>query len=477
MFDIEQDNPDTGFRLYMEEGLRRAKTEAKARKRPRKGSGQYTNDDPQIKFLRKKICRLNYAVKVEGVGKALPELGKEKLISRYNSFRYGAALRNDQFQQHFSRDETFFFWADPATSTSEILVMVDFDVREGSGTPEGARRFAEEVKETVLPGMYCEPSTGGEGIHGYVVVQKAGVKVTRLRKALKNLELYLKTLAEATNADIACVEVKGLPPVIRYDDKGNIRDMTFGQFAKLPRGKGVLDTCKVKYIDLALLDLADIMHVPVGEAVKATATAERPVKGVATSKRHFGSFDSRIVTQEILEEMPSLEQYAARLLVQWTGSTSFKAGRWAVTAVDLAQFFAVMLAMKPNSNDSLPVRRIGRLWEAVFQAGDFARPWNHHRFKAIRDLVSQHGHIDWSEYRYQNVPGGQGRACRWSLGLTLQSRLSSFIKGGTTPVDTAAALPDGKNEFRVPKWYNFAQERQQRWWEDAERHLDLLFAA
>ena len=468
MFEPEEDSIDTAFRLHMDQALQRAKAEAKARKRPRKRTGQYANDDPHIAFLRKRTCRLNYAAKVDGVGKALPELTKDKLVSRYNARRFGAALRNDQFRQHFSGDRTYFFWADPAARTPEILIMVDIDVREGSGTPEGARRFAEQVKEKVLPGMYFEPSTGGEGIHGYVVVEKAGVNVVGTREALKNLDGYLKTFAEATKADIACVEVKGQPPVIRYDDKGNIRDMTFGQFAKLPKGKGVIDTCKVTHAYLADLDRDEIV---------VETPPDEPAEKPTTPSLKVGSFDSRIVTQAILDEIPALEQYAAKLLVQWTGSAALKAGRWTVTAVDMAQFFAVMLAMKPNINDSLPLRRIGRLWEAVFLAGDFVRPWNHHRFKAIRDLLSLHGHIDWSEFRFQNVLDGRGRACRWSLGHSLRSGLLSLIEGGTTSVDTAASLPEGGHEFRVPTWYNFALEREYRWWEQAERQLNLLFAA
>jgi hypothetical protein len=165
--------------------------------------------------------------------------------------------------------------------------------------------------------------------------------------------------------------------------------------------------------------------------------------------------------------------------VQWTGSASLKADecRWRVTATDLAQFFAIMLAIKPDPDDALPVRRIGNLWESVHQAGDFARPWNHHRFKAIRDLISKHGHIDWIDFKFQNVPDGRGRACRWRLGCGLASRLLSFVKGETTSVDTDGPLPDGKYEFRTPKWSNFAFERERLWWEDAERRMGQMIAA
>ena len=55
----------------------------------RKGSGQYTNSDPLIKFLRQHVSRLNYGTKVPGVG-VRPELAIDKFIARYNKRRFGA---------------------------------------------------------------------------------------------------------------------------------------------------------------------------------------------------------------------------------------------------------------------------------------------------------------------------------------------------------------------------------------------------
>ena len=193
-------------------------------------------------------------------------------------------------------------------------------------------------------------------------------------------------------------------------------------------------------------------------------------------KKPAGSFDCRVVRQETLDKMPQLEEYGEKLLRQWTGASSFKAGRWTVTATDMAQFFALMLCIKPKSDDSLPVRAVGRLWEEVYLAGDFSRPWNHHRFKAIRDLHSQHGHIDWVDFRFQNQPKRQGRCCRWQVSFLLRSVLSSLM-GGTTVVDTPARIVDGPHEFHTPKWFSFVLDRQQRWLAEAENRIELMFAA
>jgi hypothetical protein len=278
----------------------------------------------------------------------------------------------------------------------------------------------------------------------------------------------LKRLAVSVGADIACVEVKGLPPSIQFDDKGNITSITFGQWAKLPRGRGVLDTCKVEYGDLALLD---------PDEIKVEPQQQEGVAKKVRSQRHLGSFDNRVVRQETLDKLPELEKLSSSLLRQWTGGTSFKAGRWTVTATDMAQFFALMLCIKPRPDDSLPVRAVGRLWEEVYRAGDFARPWNHHRFKAIRDLLSQHGHVDWVDFRFQYVPERKGRCCRWTISLTLRSVLSGFQRGETTVVDTPAPLPEGPHEFRTPRWFDFVQDGHRRWLAEAEREVELLFAA
>jgi hypothetical protein len=445
-----------------------ASAKARSRQEKRKRSGQYANSDPFIKFLRQRVSRLNYGEKVAGYG-VRPKLDIDRLIARYNERRFGVALKNDQFLDHFAGRATYYFWADHLASAPDIIVMLDADAGEehGGGTTEGCWRFMERIRDDLFPGLYLEPSTNGKGVHGYLRLFKLGIRADLVRQSLKNLERYLKRRAAAVGADIACVEVKGLPPSVTYDDKGNITHITFGQWAKLPRGRGVLDTCQVNYGDIALLDPDEIKVEPEQEEIVEKKTA---------TKMRLGSFDCRVVRQEVLDQLPELEKLAGSLLLQWAGADSFKAGRWLVTATDVAQFFALMLCIKPKSDDSLPVRAVGRLWEEVHRAGDFARPWNHHRFKAIRDLLSRHGHIDWVDFRFQNLADGKGRCCRWRISFKLRGLLSSLM-GGATVVDTSARLPDGPHEFHTPKWFNLALDRQLRWRAEAEDRLEALFAA
>src|SRR5262249_53131541 len=153
----------------------------------------YTNTDPFIKFLRDRISRLNYGVKVPDFG-VRPELSASRLTARYNERRIGAALRNDQFLDHLAGRMTCYFWADHRAATPEVLVMLDFDGgdKHGGGTDEGCWRFAEQVRDSLFPGLYLEPSTNGQGVHGYLRLSKLGIRADLLRQALKNLDRYLK---------------------------------------------------------------------------------------------------------------------------------------------------------------------------------------------------------------------------------------------------------------------------------------------
>jgi hypothetical protein len=93
------------FRQVMDEHL--AACKAWCRKK-RKGSGQYTNSDPFIKFLRQRVSRLNSGEKIPGLG-VRAELDEKRLTDRYNRRRFGAALGNDQFFDHSAGDRTYYF--------------------------------------------------------------------------------------------------------------------------------------------------------------------------------------------------------------------------------------------------------------------------------------------------------------------------------------------------------------------------------
>jgi hypothetical protein len=84
------------------------------------------------------------------------------------------------------------------------------------------------------------------------------------------------------------------------------------------------------------------------------------------------------------------------------------------------------------------------LWAALYDAGDFTRPWNHHRWKAIRDWLSEMGWLDWQDHFYQVGTGrGDGRACQWRLHddfVQLLDRLALHREeGGASFVDLVSS--------------------------------------
>ena len=501
---LEADQEDPAFRQAMDAGLARAKAAAKARRKAKR--------NPFATWIRKKTCRLNYGKKYPGT-RPIPQLDAETLIKLYRRNRYGASINIDQYQRHFDGLDTLYSWADHCTGNPEIMVMIDIDAgaTHGGGTKEGAWKFAKVV-EQLFPGIHSEPSTNGEGVHSYPVISKKGVDARRIKHALRNLQVYLRELATFVGADIKCVEVKGGPPDVKYDHlTGDITDIVFGQLAKIPRQAAVMKTCTIKFDDMAMLDVADIpgkfadlaapdycmSGPPLARSARCaldpTSTSSSSI--APQSKKHVGSHDTRIIRQDVIDALPNLENYAARLLYQWIGETQLKADRWLVTPLDLAQFFSVMMALskdddgfasrfKADMGDALPVRQIGNLWQAAFKDGDFARPFNHHRFKAIRDMLSKHGHINWIDNRFFNFPDQKGKkkrdgwCCKWRLGESLRSVLESLKYTPPTSVDTTELLPDGEYEFHVPTFSQTIYWQHERAWiQKAEDDIDKFFAS
>jgi len=49
---------------------------------------------------------------------------------------------------------------------------IDIDCHK-TGTLEGAIAFANHLKDTLFPNLYFEVSTNGNGVHGYIIIEKA----------------------------------------------------------------------------------------------------------------------------------------------------------------------------------------------------------------------------------------------------------------------------------------------------------------
>jgi hypothetical protein len=81
---------------------------------------------------------------------------------------YFRRLSQRALVQHFLDKETIYF---TGSRGDETLLMLDIDCHK-TGTLEGARQFAEFLKRNYFPNLYYETSTNGNGVHGYLIVEK-----------------------------------------------------------------------------------------------------------------------------------------------------------------------------------------------------------------------------------------------------------------------------------------------------------------
>src|SRR5208283_4141141 len=146
---------------------------------------------------------------------------------------------NDELHNHFTGQDTLYFWADGRKNTPLTISMIDIDCHR-SGNPESAKAFADWLTANYFPCLYHEPSTKGR--HGYFVLFKEGFGDVAVANILKRLEKTLKKLLQVFLAaypeyQVENVEIKGTPHIITWvkGEKRKIETMKSGALAKLPR--------------------------------------------------------------------------------------------------------------------------------------------------------------------------------------------------------------------------------------------------
>jgi hypothetical protein len=94
---------------------------------------------------------------------------------------------------------------------AETLVMIDIDCLKslGLGSKEGALRFAAYLKEEFFPDLHCEPSTNGNGVHGYFVLHKLGLDAKTVNAQLRRFEKWQKQEASRAGSTYLIIGEKG----------------------------------------------------------------------------------------------------------------------------------------------------------------------------------------------------------------------------------------------------------------------------
>ena len=412
-------------------------------------------DTPQA-WLRRLTCPFDFGLKVTTTD---PETKKSSshpvhcnknrdILAAFRDNRrwmYVDRLNNEMLDAHWSGDETFYCTAAGSSRCAEALFNFDIDCH-ASGSPEGAFEAAEYLKASFFPNLYHEPSTNGRGRHGYFILDKFGMNAEGVKELLKGLERRLNDHLLSKGFDIELFEIKGLPPVLTWGDDGEVTNYTAGTLAKIPREVHRFEQWKrttvVTDLDVRRLMTklrptapAEISITPKRNPARTVAMIT--VRGSMTSKvssepRASGSMTGKVIGEGELAQLAEGGHYgnvAATLMRHHTMETS---GRTVVTAEDVAIFLACLkfFTGRMNADGTLPARRFSGLWAAMYEAGDVGRAFDCHRFKAIRDHLSDLGLLDWQDRTFvaprldDHGNRKNGRACKWMAGEVLMEMLA-----------------------------------------------------
>ena len=413
-------------------------------------------------WLHKRISHLDYGYKWHGQVKHCNY--NVEVLDHLRNKVYLSHLTNKKLANHFSGEDTFYFagnsWGD------ETLVMIDIDCH-GVGSLQGALAYAQFLKDTFFPNLYFEPSTNGNGVHGYLVIHKAGVRPAVVNDLLGQLEAYLRQTIGGF--DIETVEIKGRCPVIIWGSKrGEVANYKAGMLAKIPRNADRFEelqnttTLSVNdlrrmistplprnfspVIRLAVLCESSIIK-PVNATKKVISTvkvrspkakvrllcrhngcSENNVPKVREPKAVTGSCSDKVISKDELEKLHGHYLTVATTLM---GVHRIKTGRVVATAKDLALFLLLLKWFHEhmNADGSMPWARFKALWDALYEAGDTDRAFDPKRFAALRNYLSSLGLLDWADATYKQgrwemgVKVG-GQACKWQASEQLMEMLN-----------------------------------------------------
>jgi hypothetical protein len=343
-----------------------------------------------IKFIKKLISKSNYGIKTpDGIR---PSLTKANLKKKYKK-----EITNKLINDHWENRKTLYFYGNENKSENLSLVMIDIDVnkKEKKGSLDGAKIFAEKIKEKIGD-IYTELSTNGNGIHGYLIIDKCKKNANEVNHILKKFENYLRKEQEKENADIELVEIKGTLHEIEYKNK-YIEKIKFGTLAKIPRD--IESFLKYKNKEIKINEIEKKFSC---ELIKKTK------KEGSISRKHISK-----------EELLKLEYYE-KISIELFGEKTWKTGKFTVNNKDISIFLLILNFFSKNKNidNSTPTQRALMLWKKLYECEDIDRAWNHHRWKFIRDMFSKKGLINWIDNNYyfgDKTKGEKGVACKWEL--------------------------------------------------------------
>jgi hypothetical protein len=381
---------------------------------------------PACARLRKLISPYDHGRKHEG--RVVHAHTNAQVLHDLNTRGWVYRPTNATMVRHFEGEETVYFTADGRLKTPEVLLMVDVDCHK-KGTIASAIAFAEHLRDHHFPGLYFEPSTNGNGVHAYLVLDKQGFGDERTHQLFGMLDKALKGVHAAWQAqnpklEVELVEVKGHPPRLDWSRHGKVDSFTAGQLAKLPR--------EINRRWDEFLGTPKINSLHVSELYRKWRVEDR-----AEVKQEAGSISGHVVGREALDRFDAYLSLAAKLMPV-PHRTS---GREVATAEDLAILLLILEACtgRMNADGSMPTARIRENWGALYEQGEVDRPFNPKRYACLRDFLSREKLLDWEDEAYLPFhlsASGKGQAAKWRASEQLLEMLENSRQEAAPSAET-----------------------------------------
>ena len=413
-------------------------------------------------LIRSCTSSIDYGIKTKGPKPHPVHVNKKKtIIKAFNTgnWRLLRRLSNQDFEKHFTGEETFYFAGNGRSRDPYTLALIDIDCHK-CGSFQGAVAFVEYLRKHHYPNLFWEPSTNRNGVHAYVLIEKRGYGDSSVNQALNRLQAFLQGLLASTSFDVEMVEIKGHCPVIGWAEKrGEIKKISMGQLGKLTREASLRPD---EFKRTTVLRCFDLLKLPLPEKIQ--------IGGKGKGKRPPASISGCFLTEEeVAKTRSSYLRLATLLLDHHRLGTSSKA---VVTAMDISIFlmFLVFFTNNMNEDGSLPWARFKNFWDALYKSGNIDRPFHPNRFATIRAYLTSLGLIEWEDDTYKIGAIGSdgrkhnGRACKWKanqllLGLIqrverseTENEIPKAVEedGERTSLSTTSILEEIKNLTRTP---------------------------
>lgn len=347
---------------------------------------------------------------------------------------------NEILTKHCNSCETFYFSGSSESYKPFTLIMIDVDCHN-HGSLEGALSFLQYLRQNYFHNLYFEPSTNGNGGHGYLILDKEGLGSQGIKSILSShLEPWLNDIAN--EFDVEFVEIKGQPPELTWgSDHFELQAFKSGVLAKVPRGlirhfDELKNTTVVTSTALQQLPSIPKRSNSIGMPVCSLA---KSVSGCHFQTSHF----------EALNEGGKYYSVAAHLM---SGETWKTCSRAKVSVKDMAIMLMIgeFFTNNMNSDGSMPTARWESLWQSLYQSGDIERGWDHKRFKLMRDRLSSLNLITWTDSSYslgRKIENGEyvkGTAAKWKFSAELMGTIR--VEVSSTP----SSILEG--EKKHPLW-------------------------